>query len=155
MQNGLQPLQHRCGIALLPPRSSLNPRLPAADRSKRLSHDQSLVRCGNPDTRELKAAAEPTRTAAGVFLAAALTIGNLTVTDTASAKPNPVKKSDPYEVHLLTGLILSTVWYVNHQNACTGSSKYHQLTRWKQPKVSSGELPEISSRGCQAPSRDS
>ena len=67
------------------------------------------MRCGNADTRELNVAAAPTRTAASVLLAAALTIGNLAVLNTASAKPNSVKKSDPYEVDLHIGLIMSTV----------------------------------------------
>ena len=104
MQTGLQPLQHRCSIALLPARLRFNSRLSvrAADGSKTLSHNQTLVRCGNPDSRELKAAAAPIRTAASILLAAALTIGNLAFTNTALAKTNPVKKSDPYEVYLHT-----------------------------------------------------
>ncbi len=100
MQTALQPLHHRCGIALLPSRRSK-----CSQNSKKHVRGiqarqalQKVIRCNSSDTDRQGKAGCTSRTLLGATLAAAVSMGALASTESALAKTNPVKKSDPYEV---------------------------------------------------------
>ena len=56
------------------------------------------MRCNSSDTDGQGDAGFTSRTLLGAALAAAMSMGALVSTESALAKTNPVKKSDPYEV---------------------------------------------------------
>ncbi len=100
MQTVLQPLHHRCGIALLPCRRS-----PCSQNSLRLVREekgrqalQVVNSCKSSDTDRQGEAGFTSRRLLSAALAAAVSIGTLAATESALAKTNPVKKTDPYEV---------------------------------------------------------
>lgn len=100
MQVGFQPLQQRCGIALLPVRASCNLNStfrPATAKNAPFS-PRVLVHCSSSDSHKQQSSVSAAQSTAGALLAAVLTIGNLTASGSALAKPAPLKKSDPYEV---------------------------------------------------------
>ncbi len=100
MQTALQPLHHRCGIALLPSRrstcSQTSPRRVRGEKARQAL--QMVIRCNSSDTDRQEKAGCTSRTLLGAALAAAMSMGAFASTESALAKTNPVKKSDPYEV---------------------------------------------------------
>ncbi|DBB17653.1 TPA: hypothetical protein ACH3X3_002694 [Trebouxia sp. C0006] len=99
MQTALQPLHHRCGIALLPSRrstcSQTSPRRVRGEKARQAL--QMVIRCNSSDTDRQEKAGCTSRTLLGAALAAAMSMGAFASTESALAKTNPVKKSDPYE----------------------------------------------------------
>ncbi len=57
-----------------------------------------VIRCNSSDTDQQGEAGCTSRTLLGAAFAAAVSMGALASTESALAKTNPVKKSDPYEV---------------------------------------------------------
>lgn len=114
MQTVLQPLHHRCGIALLPSRrSKCSQNSSKHVRGIQARHAlQLVVRCDSSDTDRQGKAGCTSRTLLGAALAAAISMGALSSTESALAKTNPVKKSDPYEViQRNTARIESKQWF--------------------------------------------
>ncbi|DBA79997.1 TPA: hypothetical protein ACH3X1_008200 [Trebouxia sp. C0004] len=96
MQTALQPLHHRCGIALLPSRRSTcsqdSPRRVRGEEARQAL--QVVIRC---NSFEQGKAGFTSRTLFGAALAAAVSMGTMASTESALAKTYPVKKTDPYE----------------------------------------------------------
>lgn len=99
MQTGLQPLQHQCGISLLPSRFSTRQPLRCVRAESARSTDHLSVRCSSSDSDRQQQASFSSHLFLRVAFAAALSLGSLTTTEVASARTAaPVKKADPYEV---------------------------------------------------------